>query len=112
MEGKKPDEKLTSQEFVRVTYAFSGAPIAKSLFEQKLFLKEKGIIESADVGLITGVEGKVLQFFEGKDSFNNVKLADPIFMQDRFETDLDAKTLFSFDDGSTMTLFGPDVRGD
>ncbi len=104
LEGKSRHESLTDLEFVRVAYAFTGNPAGKSLFEQKLALKNAGIIESADVGLATRIEGKVLQFHEGRRSGNPTELASPVFMHDRFETASNAKADFTFDDGTTLSL--------
>jgi hypothetical protein len=56
LEGKGSDDPLKDIEFITVTYAFTGAPAGKSLLDQKLYLKEAGIVISADIGLATGVE--------------------------------------------------------
>lgn len=104
LEGKNIDQPLTTLEFVRVTYAFTGGPAGKSLFEQKLYLKQSGIVESADIGLATAVEGTVFQFHKGKVTGNLVDLAAPIFTQDRINTGSKAKSSFTFDDGSILTL--------
>ncbi len=59
LENKSADDLLSQQEFVRITYTFAGGPKNKSLFEQKLFLKNASIISSTDIGITTGMDGKV-----------------------------------------------------
>jgi hypothetical protein len=95
---------LTEQEFVRLTYALSGEPPGRNLFEQKLFLKKQGVVRSADVGIATGAEGNILQFHDGEVNSSNVKLASPVFMNDRIKTKSDSEATFTFDDKSTLTL--------
>ena len=104
LEGKNINQPLSTLEFVRVTYAFTGGPAGKSLFDQKLYLKESGIVESADIGLATAVDGTVFQFHKGEVTGNLVELAAPIFTQDRINTGSKAKSSFTFDDGSILTL--------
>ena len=87
-----------------MTYAFTGGAAGKSLFDQKLYLKESGIVESADIGLATAVDGTVFQFHKGEVTGNLVELAAPIFTQDRINTGSKAKSSFTFDDGSILTL--------
>ena len=64
---KKPNERMTEQEFVRVAYALSGQPPGRNLFEQKLFLKDQGVVESADVGIATAAEGKNFAVSSGRE---------------------------------------------
>jgi len=104
LEDKAEAEPLNTQEFVRITYAFTGQPAGTSLFEQKLYLKRAGIIKSADIGLATGVEGEILQFHKGDISGNRVELASPLFADDRITNGPSAKSSFTFDDGSVLTL--------
>jgi len=104
LENKSPDNPLSQQEFVRITYAFSGGKPNKSLFEQKAFLKNAGIISSTDIGITTGVDGKVYQTHKGQSEKHQTELGSPIFMDDRFETDFSSKALFTFDDESTLTM--------
>jgi len=104
LDGKDPKESMTNQEFVRVAYALSGAPPGKNLFEQKQFLKQQGVIQSADIGIATGTEGKILQFHENQTASSHVKLASPIFMNDRIKTNKDSKATFTFDDKSSLTI--------
>ncbi|MFQ5443487.1 MAG: FecR domain-containing protein [Nitrospinales bacterium] len=104
LEGKNPEGILTTQEFIRTLYAFVGGPQGKSLFEQKIFLKKRGVINTADVGLISGIKGVVFQQHEREPERDKAQLADPLFMKDQVETDLDAKANFTFDDGSTLML--------
>ncbi|QPJ62317.1 MAG: FecR domain-containing protein [Candidatus Nitronauta litoralis] len=102
--SKNPDQPLSQQEFVRITYAFSDQPAGKSIFEQKQYLKEAEIISTADVGLTTGLQGRAVQFRGEEESYNQSEIAAPVFMQDRVETDLNSMITFTFDDGSTMSL--------
>jgi len=95
---------LTDQEFVRVTYALSGEPPGKNLFEQKQFLKQQGIVKSADIGITTGVEGEILQTHKGQNTSTDVKLASPVFMNDHIKTKPESKATFTFDDKSSLTL--------
>ena len=95
---------LTDQEFVRVTYALSGEPPGKNLFEQKQFLKQQGLVQSADIGITTGVEGQILQTHEGQKNATDIKLASPVFMNDHIKTKPESKATFTFDDKSSLTL--------
>lgn len=104
LSDKDPKGAISDQEFVRLTYALSGEPPGRSLFDQKLFLKKHGVVQSADVGIATGTEGKILQFHEGETSSNDVKLASPVFMNDRIKTKSDSEASFTFDDKSSLTL--------
>ncbi len=104
LENKSSDDVLTQQEFVRITYAFSGGKPNKTLFDQKLFLKNAGIVSSTDIGIATGVDGKVYQTHKGQTEKHQTELASPIFMDDKFETDYSSKALFTFDDESTLTM--------
>jgi len=101
---KPINDPLKTLEFVRITYAFTGAPSGTSLFEQKLYLKKAGIIKSADIGLATGIEGEVIQYYKGEISGNPLELASPIFADDRITNGVVAKSSFTFDDGSVLTL--------
>jgi len=104
LKDKPLNDPLKTLEFVRITYAFTGAPSGTSLFEQKLYLKKAGIIKSADIGLATGIEGEVMQFYKGEISGNQLELASPIFADDRITNGVVAKSSFTFDDGSVLTL--------
>jgi FecR protein len=104
LEKKSFHDPLEANEFVQVSYAFAKGPLGKNLFEQKLFLKEAGIIDSADVGLTTAYDGKVYQTHWEENVVRPVRLATPVYMNDHFETDLSSKATFTFDDGSTLTL--------
>ncbi len=104
LEGKTPDAPLKDIEFVTVTYAFTGGPYGKSLLDQKKYLKDAGIILSADIGLATGVEGKVYQFSKEDDPGRRTELASPVFLNDRVTTSLNSKVSYAFDDGSTLSL--------
>ena len=104
LENKSANELLSQQEFVRITYAFSGGEPNKSLFEQKKFLKNAAIISSTDIGITTGVDGNVFQTHKGQKEKKQTELAAPIFMEDKFETDDSSKALFTFDDESTLTM--------
>ncbi|MBT3184768.1 MAG: FecR domain-containing protein [Nitrospina sp.] len=101
---KGAKEAMTDQEFVRITYALSGEPPGKNLFEQKQFLKQEGIVKSADIGITTGVEGKILQTHEGEIASSDIKLASPVFMNDHIKTQPESKATFTFDDKSALTL--------
>ena len=104
LEGKGSDAPLKDIEFITVTYAFTGAPAGKSLLDQKLYLKEAGVVISADIGLATGVEGKVFQFTKGDKTGRRTELASPVFMNDRINTAVNSKVSFAFDDASTLSL--------
>ncbi|GJL77154.1 MAG: hypothetical protein NPINA01_01430 [Nitrospinaceae bacterium] len=104
LEGKGLDDPLKDIEFVTLTYAFTGAPAGKNLLDQKLFLKKAGIVISADIGLATGVEGKVFQYSEGENTGRRTELASPVFLKDRINTAVNSKVSFSFDDASTLSL--------
>ncbi len=101
---KDANGAMTDQEFVRVTYALSGEPPGKNLFEQKQFLKQEGIVQSADIGITTGVEGQILQTHEGQNTSTDIKLASPVFMNDHIKTRPESKATFTFDDKSALTL--------
>lgn len=104
LEGKGSDAPLKDIEFVTVTYAFTGAPSGKNLLDQKLYLKKAGIVISADIGLATGVEGKVFQYSDGENTGRRTQLASPVFLKDRINTALNSKVSFAFDDASTLSL--------
>ncbi|MCH7623030.1 MAG: FecR domain-containing protein [Nitrospinae bacterium] len=104
LDNKSPDDLLSQQEFIRITYAFAGGQPNKTLFKQKSFLKNAGIISSTDIGITTGVDGKVYQTHKGQSAKKQIELAAPIFMDDQFETDFSSKALFTFDDESTLTM--------
>ena len=104
LDKKSFHDPLEANEFVQVSYAFAEGPLGKNLFEQKLFLKKAGIIDSADVGLTTAYDGKVYQTHQEKTVASLVRLATPVYMQDHIKTDLSAKATFTFDDKSTLTL--------
>lgn len=104
LDGKLFHEPLEPNEFVQLSYIFADGPPGKNLFEQKLFLKKAGIIDSADVGLTTGYDGNVYQTHQEENVVNPVRLATPIYMHDRIKTELLAKATFTFDDKSTLTL--------
>ena len=109
LNGKKPNEPMSNLEFVRVSYALSGAPLGKSLYEQKKYLKEKGLLETADIGLTTGVDGQAFLFHKGDRAAYKVQLASPVYMNDKVETEEEANISFTFDDQSTLTL-GEDAQ--
>lgn len=102
--GKDPEGPLEDLEFVTVTYAFTGAPAGKSLLEQKLYLKNAGIVVSPDIGLATAVEGKVFQVTEGEDLKRRTQLASPVFLKDKISTGMNSKVSFAFDDASTLSI--------
>lgn len=104
LEGKDPEGSLQDMEFVTVTYAFTGAPPGKSLLDQKLYLKNAGIVISPDIGLATAVEGKVFQSTEGEDLKRRTQLASPVFLKDRIDTGMNSKVSFAFDDASTLSI--------
>jgi len=104
LEGKDPKGALNDIEFVTVTYAFSGAPAGKGLLEQKLYLKNAGIVVSPDIGLATAVEGKVFQSTDGEKLKRQTHLASPVFLMDKIDTKANSKVSFSFDDASTISI--------
>lgn len=104
LEGKDPKGPLQDMEFVMVTYAFTGAPAGKSLLDQKLYLKNAGIVISPDIGLATAVEGKVFQSTAGEDLKRRTQLASPVFLKDKIDTGVNSKVSFAFDDASTLSI--------
>lgn len=104
LEGKDPKGFLQDIEFVTVTYAFSGAPAGKSLLEQKLYLKNAGIVVSPDIGLATAVEGKVFQSSDGEEFKRRTHLASPVFLKDKIDTGASSKVSFAFDDASSISI--------
>lgn len=104
LEGKDPKGSLQDIEFVTVTYAFSGAPAGKSLLEQKLYLKNAGVIVSPDIGLATAVEGKVFQSSDGEEFKRRTHLASPVFLKDKIDTGVSSKVSFAFDDASSISI--------
>jgi len=104
LDKKSFNDPLEANDFVQVSYAFANGPLGKNLFEQKLFLKKAGIIDSADVGLTTAYDGKVFQTHFEDNAVNQVRLATPVYMNDRLKTDSSSKATFTFDDKSTLTL--------
>jgi len=104
LEGKDPGGSLLDIEFVTVTYAFSGAPAGKNLLEQKLYLKNAGIVVTPDIGLATAVEGKVFQSTDGEDLKRRTHLASPVFLKDKIDTLANSRVSFSFDDASSISI--------
>ena len=104
LDGKDPKGALKDIEFVTVTYAFSGAPAGKGLLEQKLYLKNAGIVVSPDIGLATAVEGKVFQSSAGESLKRQTHLASPVFLMDKIDTKANSKVSFSFDDASSISI--------
>ena len=104
LEGKDPGGSLLDIEFVTVTYAFSGAPAGKNLLEQKLYLKNAGIVVTPDIGLATAVEGKVFQSTDGEDLKRRTRLASPVFLKDKIDTLANSRVSFSFDDASSISI--------
>ncbi len=104
LEGKSPSEPLTDKEFIRLTYAMTGAPSGKSLYEQKKYLKESGMVITDDIGLTTGIEGTVSQSHKGQKGSKNTELATPVYMHDRIKTEKDSSAAFTFDDESQLVL--------
>ena len=104
LDGKSYQDPLEANEFVQVSYIFAEGPPGKNLFEQKLFLKKAGVINTADVGLTTAYDGKVYQTHKGGIVVKPVQLATPVYMDDNIKTELLAKATFTFDDKSTLTL--------
>ncbi len=109
LNGKSLDEPMSNLEFVRVSYALTGAPLGKSLYEQKKYLKEQGLLETADIGLTTGVDGQAFLFHKGDQAAYKVRLASPVYLNDKVETEEEANISFTFDDQSTLTL-GEDAQ--
>jgi hypothetical protein len=104
LEGKDPKGALKDIEFVTVTYAFSGAPAGKGLLDQKLYLKNAGIVVSPDIGLATAVEGQVFQSSAGESLKRQTHLASPVFLMDKIDTKVNSKVSFSFDDASSISI--------
>ncbi len=109
LNGKKANEPMSNLEFVRVSYALTGAPLGKSLYEQKKYLKEQGLLDTADIGLTTGLDGQAFQFHKGDSAPYKVQLASPVYLNDKVETEDEANISFTFDDQSTLTL-GEDAQ--
>ncbi len=109
LNGKNSKEPMSNLEFVRVSYALTGAPLGKSLYEQKKYLKEQGLLETADIGLTTGLDGQAFQFHKGDSAPYKVQLASPVYLNDKVETEDEANISFTFDDQSTLTL-GEDAQ--
>ena len=62
------------------------------------------MLKTADVGLTTGLDGKLYQTHKGEKNARTAELASPVFMNDRLETDYSSKAIFTFDDKSTLTM--------
>ncbi|QPJ64150.1 MAG: FecR domain-containing protein, partial [Candidatus Nitrohelix vancouverensis] len=104
LKDKDPEAPMTDLEFVRLAYALTGESREKSLFEQKKFLKDKGVIASADIGLTTGLDGKANQSHQGDENEYSAKLAAPVFLNDKIKTHDKSNIAFTFDDKSTLEL--------
>ncbi len=102
--GKDPKGSLLDIEFVTLTYAFSGSPAGKSLLEQKLYLKNAGIVVSPDIGLATAVEGNVFQSTDGEEFKRRTHLASPVFLKDKIDTRANSRVSFAFDDASSISI--------
>ncbi|MDP7503555.1 MAG: FecR family protein [Nitrospinota bacterium] len=102
--GSKPDDPLTREEFIVLSYLLDGGKPGTSLGEKKLFLKKKGVVRPEDIGLIKSFQGDVTLAHKGAKEGKAVTGNEAILFKDIGETELDAKMELLFDDGSTLTI--------
>ncbi|MEK6708995.1 MAG: FecR family protein, partial [Nitrospinota bacterium] len=102
--GSKPEEPLTRLEYLTLTYLLAGGPPGKSLGEQKDFLKEKGVLDRGDIGVIKTFQGDITVTRTGQEQAQKITGAEPVLFRDVDETAVGAKMELLFDDGSALAI--------
>jgi hypothetical protein len=65
--GTKPDQPLSRVEYITLTYLLAGGTPGKTFAQQKAVLKERGVLDKADIGHIKAFQGNITVTREGKD---------------------------------------------
>ncbi|MFQ5895935.1 MAG: FecR domain-containing protein, partial [Nitrospinota bacterium] len=106
LEGSKPDELLTRMQFVHITYLLAGGKPGPGYFEQKHFLKQRGIIQPNDIGIYKSLQGDVRVRPAG--ARDAIRIAEPVLFpvlfKDLDKTALGALLELEFDDLSVLTI--------
>jgi len=103
----KPDKgntPLTKIEFIDFTYSFLTHKKGESGMERKYFLKDKGIVNENDIGIIKSFEGEAT--FERHKTKTVVPVTgnEPVLFKDIAETAEESRMELQFDDQSVLTL--------
>jgi len=98
------NEPLTRLQMIDLTYTFISGKADGSTIEKKYFLKEFGVIDKDDIGLIKSFEGSVV--FERARTKQSVKVTgtESVLFRDVAETDEESRLELEFDDKSVLTL--------
>ena len=102
--GTNPDDPLTWEEYIGLTYLLAGGTPRKSLAEQMVLLKEKGVFRPNQIGFFKAVQGKALVTRANAQKPVPVKSADPVIFKDLDETEFNSRAEILLDDGSTLTI--------
>lgn len=102
--GTKPDDPLTWEEYITLTYLLAGGEPGKTLAEQMALLKSKGVFHSNQIGFVKAFEGEATITRDKTKERIQVKGADPVLFKDIDETEFEAKLQLMLDDGSTLTI--------
>ncbi|MEK6711631.1 MAG: FecR domain-containing protein, partial [Nitrospinota bacterium] len=104
LEGSKPEDPLTRTDFIALYHVLSGGQPGAELGEQKNFLKQKGILEPDDVGLIKSFQGEATIQRAGADKPIKMTGAEAVIFRDSEETTFGARVELLFDDGTTLSI--------
>ena len=95
---------LTKVEMVDFTYAFLTGDAGGNFIERKYFLKEKGVVDPNDIGMVKSYEGDVtFTRFETKKTFG-INGSEAVLFKDVAETEEESRLQLVFDDNSELTL--------
>ncbi len=104
LSGTKPDQPLSRIEFITLTYLLAGGRPTQSLGDQKALLKERGVIDPNDIGIVKSFQGDVNVIRQGKTEAIRITGAEPVLFKDIDETEFGARLELQFDDGSTLAI--------
>ena len=102
--GTKPDQPLSRVEYITLTYLLAGGAPGKSFAQQKAVLKDRGVLDKADIGHIKAFQGGITVTRDGKKKAIKLTGAEPVLFRDLDETDFGARLELQLDDGSVLTI--------
>ncbi len=102
--GSKPEQPLSRVEYITLTHLLAGGSPGKSLAQQKAYLKERGVLNKADIGHIKAFQGDISVTRDGKEKSIKLTGAEPVLFRDLDETDFGARLELQLDDGSVLTI--------
>ncbi len=104
LEGTKPDDPLTWEEYITLTYLLAGGTPGTTLAEQMVLLKSKGVFRSNQIGFVKAFQGKASITRDKTKRRLEVKGAEPVIFKDIDETEFESKLELLLDDGSTLAI--------